>query len=707
MEISAEGATHSFYPSPASRFGARDSSSRHVGDDLAGPEVSPYFRGGVRNGDDWAARSAGDANMTCSPYFDRFDRRSRANGVRDPLPRRSSIDNRLAEIPFSDRLDCESDVHEAESFPYEVRSFYGREHSMATGKIDAEMELESLASEERTIRDLKRTEGREWATESTAAFPDGGAPLSRSNFDTSFGRSLTDLELWEDSHSVRVSPTRAGAVWDRLRGSRRKQFSGSSEEVRSDAGVDDCGMDAAGEGKTGGGNLSKLFDFAFTNKERREVQVQPNRRSSRSRNDKTLTTEHIESSSSADPTAGASEAEHAARSLCSSPRLPFTSEGSPGSASAVQALVGVTVKRPPSPQFSFMRENVSAERTSPPRSPPSPRPEKQEDQYCDWETRGEAHNSVEGESFVARDSPSDGRIDVASCWRDDRSILQTGDVSISTPPCRTKRRRPDWPETSVEKEVSVDVVSARSKPSPISLSVPERLLEKLPQHHRMEANQGKTPIRDRGPSVGNDDEICSGDSWVDRTRSGRRRRHGWWGLDVGTAPAGEVCSWGDAAADEAYGENGSNTIDESRDLERSSAGDRPSSDDIDHGQEIRLEKATFQTDTLSGMGLKAGGLLGNDGEQPMAKGMTHEDLTIDYGGARTSPRSRAVDAALAYDRDVLGGDGLDDDTVDLFGLEEGDLLDTLGLPKPVDRCGLALDEGGCYHLPLQGGTRGT
>lgn len=713
MEISGEGTTHSFYPSPASRFGARDRSSRHVGDDIVELKVSPYFRGGVRCGDDWDARSAGDADMTCSPYFDRFDRRSRANGIRDPLPRRGSIDNRLAEIPFGDRLDYENDFREAESFPSEVVSFYRRKHSKTTGEIHAEMELESLASEGRTIRDLKRTEGRKWATEAIAAFPDGGAPLSRSSFDTIFGCSLSDLELFEDSRSIRVSPTRAGTVRDRLRGSRRKQFPGCSEEVRSDAGVGDCGMGTTAGGQIGGGNLSKLFDFAFTNKERREVQEQPNRRSRRSRNDKTLITEQFESFPSADPTAGASEAEHDARSLSSSPRLPVTLKGSPVSASTVQSLVGVTVRRPPSPKFSFMRENVSAEWPSPSRFPPSPRPEKQEDKYCDWETRGEAHNSVEGESFNARDSPSNGRIDVASHGRDDRSVLQTGDASISTPPCRTKRRRPDWSDTSVEKGASADVVSAYSKLSPVSLPVSKRLPAKTPQHHRIKASQEGTEIRDRRHSIGNDDDICVADGWVDWTRSGRRRRHGWWGLGAVTAPVGEVRSRGDAAVDEASVENGSNTSntkDESRDLEGSRAGDLPTSDDIDHGQELRVEKKKIQTKELSGTELNTGGLLMNDGEQPMAKhrdgsgaeGMTHEDLTIeniasDNGGARTSPRSldpvRTVDAALAYDRDVLGGDGLEDDTVDMFGLGEGDLLDTLGLPKPVDRCGLPLYDG--------------
>lgn len=730
MEVSAEG-TNSFYPSPASRFGARDSwaatstmdSFRHIGDDLAGQEVSPYFRGGVVAGadhDDWDAHSAEDAKSTCSPYFDRFDRRSRANGVRDPPPRRRSLGKRLAEIPIGDRLDCESDFREAESFPSEAVSCYRRKHSMTTGEIDAEMEFESLAPEGRNVRDVKRTEAGEWATEVTGALPDGGAPLSRSNFDISFGHSFTDLELCEKRRSGRASPTQAGAERNSLRRSWRKKFLGSSEEVRSGAGVDNCGVDAAAEGKGGGGNLSKLFDFAFTNKDRREVQEQPNRRSSRSRNGRTLTTEvgeRVESFSSADPIAGASEAEHDVRSLSSSPRPPFTSEGSPVSASAVQALVGVTVRRPPSPQFSFMRNK--AERPSPSRSPFSPsapRPEEQDDKnsprYCDSEARGET--SDRRRITAARMSKKI----VASRWRDDRSVLQAEDMSISTPPCRTKRRRPDWSETSVGKGASADIVSARSKPSPVSLPVPERFPGETLQHHRMEANQGETPVRNRRHSVGND-ENWLGNGWVDWTRSGRRRRHGWWGLDVVTTPVGDVRSRGDAAAEDVCRENGSNMTDESCDLERCSAGvrDRPPGDDFDHALELGVEKTTCRTETRSGTGLKGVGLLGNDGQQPMtmhraglgAENMAHEDpgaeascritspdptsenLASD-GGARQSPRTvvpvRAVDAALAYDRDVLGGDGLEDDTADLVGSGEGDLLDTLGLPKAGDRCGL-------------------
>ena len=699
------------------------------GNDLAEVDASPYFcgkgedgGGGDAGGPDhegWDPRSGRDASLTSSPYFDSFNSRSRAGRRWTTPQRRCSLGRRLAEasIEFKgSRLDCFGDSRGSGAVLSDAVSSCGGK-DMA-GEIDAEVEnSESLAPEAQNIRD--RVGSQEDRAEKAPATRFEGVLLSpplspvQPSFDASLVRPLINRRARNAGCPGRASPIPSDVVQDNLRRSWLGCFPGASEEmVRSAGGKSDVGTDASAEEGRSGRGLSRLFDFAFTDKDRHQYPEQPTLQRGGCRDGRGHTP-----SAAVPAAAGASGAERARRRSTSPLRI--VSGHGPVTATELQALVGVTVRRPPSPQFSFMNKRVVLEFSQPSclerPSPWSSSPLQEQvrervndtpSEHCDLEASGASQGVIQGKSCDETESPPGDDCfpartmgqGVASPRSVKRPASPTETGSALTPPRRIKRRRPDWPlagSTGERERVSGGVGQPRWEP-PTLLELKRLTVESPQRRHRADADRRLTPIREGPFASRGKRKVCSTD--------------GWWALDASSTPCDNetavrpshnnaVGYQGDAATEDIDGERRSEILHENRDWGRNEA-----------LLELRTEEATRPSERYCDTGFEGGGTLGESDES----GQQHtKELRGDLGTESLGPDGQGIksvcrtsrqdtksdhpvpsigklswetvpvltpDAALAYDRDNLGGDGVADGAIEWSGSVEG-----LVPPESCDR----------------------
>ncbi|CAM9514075.1 unnamed protein product, partial [Ectocarpus sp. 13 AM-2016] len=380
------------YPSPASRFGARDtgpssSSSRMpslsfspgggVGDDNmpnSSAAVSPYFaasfedHGKSRYHEDYDD----DGHPTSSPYFARCHNYD---------GRRSPPDNRLRgrQLALGEYAGGEEERRRRR---WDPRSYaLGVEAGAPCPPPSfAAVRYEGLSIEDNALSDQARgsgghadSSGGGWAAEG----PPGGrrmsdllppseeeAPVfddppppnevsSSAKAHRGNGRhsSRNGGQRWQSGGGGPPSPP---SIVSSTRGSRRggwlRHLPGVTEmrpgEEDLGQGLQQLEDDAADQG-----SLSRLFDYAFADSDERRLPTGPER-------------------------TGALDEWGVRGSVRSSlPRLlPRGDGGGGGTAAGRKASVGVTVRRPPSPQFAFMNEERSSPggAGAPPSAPSSP-----------------------------------------------------------------------------------------------------------------------------------------------------------------------------------------------------------------------------------------------------------------------------------------------------------------------------------------------
>ncbi|CBJ28278.1 MutL protein homolog 3 [Ectocarpus siliculosus] len=596
------------YPSPASRFGARDtgpsssSSSRMpglsfsagggVGDDnLPGSSsaaVSPYFAASFE--DDGKSRYHegydDDGHPTSSPYFARCHHYD--------VRRRSPPDNRLRgrQLALGEytggeeerrrrRWDPRPSALGAEAAPpYPAPSF-------------AAVRYEGLGIEDKALSDQARgsgghadSSGGGWAAEG----PPGGRRMSdllppseeeepvfdeppppneiscsaKAHRGNGRHSSRSDGQRWQSGGGgPPPPPSIAGSTRGSRRGGWLRHVPGVTEmrpgEKDLDQGQQQLEDDAADRG-----SLSRLFDYAFADSDGRRLPTGPER------------------------TGALDEWGVRGGVRSSSPRLLPRSEGGGGGGTAAgrKAFVGVTVRRPPSPQFAFMNEERSSPGGAgvPPPAPSSPRrqrsppPEDRQRETLPPPSRengggGGARtcNPVNQQQVGARTrSPArattsphqssggfscQGDGDTPGAWgaapafggtaplgsarrmASSSSSPKTGGASAKggTPPLSKKRRRPETPGSSWG--------GADRRGSPSTGRLAGHRMEDAERHR-----SPPPPASDRWWGVVNnspggegdgDGGVGLGDGWLGWTRGHGRARNsggGWWGRSQDDTP---------------------------------------------------------------------------------------------------------------------------------------------------------------------------
>lgn len=442
--------------------------------------------------------------------------------------------------------------------------------------------------------------------------------------------------------------------------------------------------------------------------------------------------------------------------------LPRTSDDGGGDGPMKRALVGVTVRRPPSPKFAFMDEGSGSPvgrggAASPacPGSPPAlpvgpispPRA---------W--RPEMQGVASASAFEARSRTSDAeqqqrqrrelgaparsplrRISTPSNDADDASgetpaAWEPLVGNDSPPPSSTHRRRaerssllaPDpgrWTASSPGSCVETGHTNSHSRKrrrpgtrGPRDVAGPSKGSPPLPHGHWAVAGQGRhaederrrrptstaSHVENRCP-VGEDDEGGSafGDgrlAWSNLGSGSSPAHPGsdvWWGEEGGDGPpisddrsaephaaaAAVAAGWGAPSrqlqADDSGCIGGAAGVREASGVDGGASGgrDREAAQQECHGgpftaketpheeeeEDEEEEQARAEDDAR-----KAFGQRGGEGSRPASQSDGNEEVLRSEGGgdgrsggsSRVEDRTRAADAALAYDQDVLGGDGL-------------------------------------------------
>lgn len=767
--IRAEGYV---YPSPASRFGARDDATSlcetislgSIGDALA-VDASPCRGRSERNGMH-ADRYAEEANEAGSPYFDHFDRQSHPSHRESPQRRRLALGRRNAGGQGgAKRFRAESPVAETDVFcPAVLRS--GHEERAAADDVYTAMEDDQIGGNAKGYAD---GEGGGWAAEA----PDVASgtrlpPPTCLEFESICGPQSFDGD-------TRAKQYRTG-------GGRRRKGNGSRDALirARDSGKEDwlrylpgvaVEMSPAKQGKgdagvAEGGNerrLSRLFDFAFTDNGRHQSVGGQIAKNARCRIDGG----NLSGGGGGDARKSFPIGRRGAfsldqESLHTRSLSPRSSRDTVSAGTEKQTLVGVTVRRPPSPQFNFMGEEASPNAPEP-SSPghqdlPSAQHRAVDGTGCvhdgDQGAGGVEQQAVRSSSLDRIERPDEDaaapitRVSAAdtTARRVERSPRSTsgrvtpslGADAVPTPPLATKRRRPEtWSATGA---------SIPRDSSSLSLTAPRPAA--TVDDHSEGARQQRPSTGSRARAFGEGDGVCLGDGWLGWTRGHRRVRRGWWGVeDSATTPAGDDTPDAEVAdgtssvgAAGVIGVGARNTschtigtdkamsdVDSTGGATRSSEYERRGGEDdaltgsLEAERLQRAPRSGVTQDTEINARIK-------DGCQPPSEvyhvgeeehGVSNVDAMLTaqlsnsegdsgggcnglHGGFENGASSakdlrrgpiplhpvpmRAADAALAYDRDVIGGDGVADG-VGWLESETGADFDEHVLPaEACDRC---------------------
>lgn len=710
------------YPSPASRFGARDNNPSRFSavpfgpiDDDISITASPHFARWRKNGTrvdrvDWdEGRYPPETNPAGSPYFNVGigQRQYHPSRRESPQPLRLALGPRSGDGPIGGDFDSSISFLSAPSY----------EHGRTAAPNESGIGRGAARGEAHGTCDYSSGEGGGWAAEA----PDARATLSPAmclEFGSSYGRP-------NNEHEARVNHQRAG-------GRARRQGTSCSEPsipARNKSPDDWLRYlpDVAEEmrpaeparGETDvveGGNacsLSRLFDYAFTDKGRQQGCEEPTGEGDSSRsgrgkfsgggeNKRTLFAARPEG------TSRMNQGSRPARP--SSPRLPadtFIAE------TEKQALVGVTVRRPPSPEFRFMDDD---EAPKVPQHPPSEERDPSETQQQELEettcvSEGDPRASGVKQPGTPRQNtdltegsgehvgtptirvPASG---ITACERVERSPLSPSARASSSPGTgaarvltrATKRRRPEtWGK--------MDVIKARNlTSSPPTTRLPGDAYPSFLEETRQQRSLPSGHV----PSLLEEDGIGSRDGWLGWTRDGSHVRHGWWGAE-GVDPLthddtvddshvlgehascdgrgkGDVMKHADEPGRTPGAPEDARSTAEGRALcEALGAARRPSTPCLDVAQDASglqgdghqpvqgREQLVSGRESVSDVGTVL--RVGAEGESTSSCKSSLNETTegvITATDLQCSPNpQRAEDMAFAYDRDVLGGDGIVDD----------------------------------------------
>lgn len=369
--IRAEGV---LYPSPASRFGARDNrSSKYstspisaIGDDIA-MGLSPHFarRAETRKTyhcDDWnASHQAHKMFHTGNLYCDHLDRRCHLSYRESPQPRRLALGGRFAGAQSGDNISDSDDeplVPEADEYSTRVSTSWRRSW-MSTSDVDTRIEYQ--ISNEQTQNDCKYHTGQAgvWAAEAPGVRSETILPPPkyldfRPTDDlphTDRKESEKEVKAIDGCHRQGNGSVDPSIVLrnEELAGNWLQYLPGVAEEKCSKERGEGVVSSAERENRSG---LSRLFDYAFTDKSRYQGLREPGEKSDIPRGGKINYSGHAAQICS-ERSGGAlrGDRNYSGHSQSSSPRR---SRCTINDEKGKQALVGVTVRRPQSPQFSFM-----------------------------------------------------------------------------------------------------------------------------------------------------------------------------------------------------------------------------------------------------------------------------------------------------------------------------------------------------------------
>lgn len=720
--IRAEGI---LYPSPASRFGARDSgpssmtnlSFSPISGDIDGSTVSPHFstRG--------TSRHPNDAHPIGLPYFAHLDERGHVSSRESRHPRRLALGERTGggrggSHAFDPRVAPK--VNEAGTLhPSATR--YG--HGEWTATDDGDVRIKDGALTEQEQEPCGYVEGGGCAaeapgvrSETTNLLPPQRPPPLEPVHGPQLASRGTCAKVERGGSSGRrwqVSGSPPSGGWLRY-------LPGVAQEMRLGEELDQGESDVVGGGNTL--NLSRLFAYAFPDNDRHPGRLPEPTRESNSHQSEILGGVGGGERSTCSPRLkGAAGANLGSRHIpSSSPRvLPRDSAGD--ATTNKKTLVGVTVRRPPSPQFSFMTEECSLNANTPPATSPRQRAplkaQQQEVQETSCVNRVDLRaNDVQQQQAV----PSRGPFGTTMHCDDDADIppplasivdetapLRSVERSppstdvgrmtsssgtglpVRTPPRSRKRRRPVMLTAS-------RAVALRDSPSlPLAIVCTEDTVQKRP----LSAGDHDASSPDRENGVG------LGDAWLGWTCDRGRARNRWWGAQGGDTPAstgdetalgalrlfqvdddvaevgGHEALWDDAniRRDRMVQKNVGGGAATAR-YKRAKAGDGTRSESPGTGR--RDTDVPCETEASK---RSAGG------SPPTAAAAGGDEVCHAEGGGRRGvgdsnkkDRTRAVDAALAYDQDELGGDGLAQDSFGIF--EPGTVADVLGKFMATEEC---------------------
>lgn len=689
--IQAEGV---LYPSPASRFGARDSGqspvtrfpTSSVSNDIPGSTVSSHFstRG--------TSQHPIGAHRVGLPYFAHLDQQGYPRERRQPR-QVSAGGNSGGDRGGTDGFDFRVAAKISEAGPlHPSTKRYGHGEWTATDVDDVTIKDGAVTDERK--EPCGSVEGGGCATE---------APGVRS--ETINRLQLPRPPLFEPTHSPQmakretfVSVERGGSSgrWWQGSGSQPsggwlRYLPGVGQEMRSDEGLD------PGESDVGGGenalSLSRLFAYAFPDNDRHLGRLLEPTREINSHQGEVLSEVGGVRSTCSPRLKGAAGANVVSRLVpSSSPRAPPRDSVVAGTTNN-KTLVGVTVRRPPSPQFLFMAE-CSLDASISPATSRQQRHPLIEQQQVAQKTSYVKVVDQRASDVQQRIMPSRGPFDETPI--NDYTALRSGGHSplsraswiasssgsglpVRAPPRSRKRRHPVSLTAS-------RAVAVRDSPSlPLAIDCVEATVQKRPSAGDHD-----------GGSLDREGSVEFGDGRLGRTYVRGRARSGRWGAKGGDTAVssgdeaaihalrpfqmdddaagfgGHEASWDDANRLHDIVQNNVGRVAATARYKGAGAVDSKRSEEPGARSEDTKVTCDSKASTRS-----AGGSM----RTPSAAGgdqICHAEVDGKMGVGDRSKKFRicAAGAALAYDQDALGGDGLAQDSFVEF--EPETVADVLG-----------------------------
>lgn len=716
-EIQAGGV---LYHSPVSCFGARDSgqspvtvlSFSSISSDINGTTVSPHFSRGT-------SRHPNGANPAGLPYFAHLDRQGQVSPRERRQPRRLALGENYEGRGVSHGFDSRvaPKVIEADPLHAATNKYGDSEWTAADG--GRHVKIKDAVVREQGKDACDNVEGRGYAAE---------APGVRS--ETTNPPPLHRPPPLDPVHSPRIA--NCGVYANIERGGcsgRRWQGSGSppsggwlrylpdvAQEMRSDEELDQGESDFVDGGHAL--SLSRLFAYAFPDNDQHSRRLPEPNREINDHHGKVLSGVggSMQSACSLMDTAGANMG---SRHTASSSPQALPGDNDVAATTNKKALLGVTVRRPPSPQFSFMAEcsldaNAPAA-TSPRQLAPFKAQEQEVQETSCVSIVDQRAKDVQQKKTTPRRVPFgtptnfDDNADIpvalasildetASLQNGERSPLSAGagrkasssgtGLQVRAPPRSRKRKLP----------VSLTArrtVTPRDSPSlPLAMDCPEDTVQKRP----LVAGDHGASALDKEGGVG------LGNGWLGQTYIRGRARSGWCGAK-GDAT---VASTGDETASYALRpfqmDNGNAEFDEHEVswndanrkyhmMQKHVGGGAPAAryewaKAIDDTRSAAPGAGSGDTNVLCGSEVST---RSEEGRKPIIaaaggdEGFYAEaDGRSGAGDCNKKGRTRAADAALAYDQDELGSDGLAQDNFVYF--EPETVADVVGQFMATEEC---------------------
>lgn len=675
-EIQAEGV---LYPSPAARFGARDRgqspvsrlSFSSISSDIIGSTVSSHFS------TTGTSRHPNGPHPVGLPYFAHLDQQGHDSPREKRQPRRPA----LGEHDGTDRggshgFDSRVAPKVAEAgLLHSSTTRYG--HGELTATDDGDTEIKDGVVTEQRRAHCGTVDGGGCAAE---------APGVRSEIS-----NLHPLH-WqpplERVQSPQIAKRGTYAKVERGRKSGRRwqgwlrHLPGVAQEMCSDGELGKGEADVVDEGNAL--SLSRLFAYAFPdNDQHTGLLLEPTReKDSHQRETLSGVDDGVRSMCSLKVKDAARTVMSSRRTLSSSPRVPPSS--TIATTTNKKTLVGVTVRRPPSPQFYFMAQGSLDARTPPGTSPRQRAP--QETSCVD--ISDQRASDVQQQQTV----PSKGPFGTPLNYHDDAEI-PTRLESIVDETARSGERSPLSADVDLVVSSSGSgrpvrpLLRSRKRRHPVSqaesVAVALRNSTSLPL--AVDCLEGT--VHKRPPSAGDHrasyfdtkGNFASKDGWLGQTCVRGRVRSGWWGAKGGSATSsgdeealdvlrpfqmnGDVAEVGEheTSWDNA---NGRHPM-----IKRGAGGEAATARykwarAVDSTRSEAPGTGSEDTDVACGLDASMPSAGGRKSTLAAACGdeVSHIEGDGSKGvGDRNKDRTRAAGAALAYDQDELGGDGLAQD----------------------------------------------